>query len=387
MQGFHRRGWRVLFLSLTTALLAASVQARAAEPGPGGSQKKSTLEPIGVVNSETWEQYKDLLPAEFLERYKNGEWEHEVYEIPEGTVLADLDFLAAGERNRGKYDIGKYGEVIDVKTGKQPQFIYGPPFPDIDPADPKAGIKCVWNFFYQSYLLGNSLNYVNLDFVGRRGMERRIVSDVYQKFYDGQPPKYLPKSNPQNFLFQQISGVVAPADLQGTVALSHRFRDPRKRDQQWTYVPALRRVRAVSPANRSDGFLGSDMSQDDGSYFDGKPEDFEWKLVGEGEVLMLYDRTALLEKKHNLRALPEGGRRESTTQGLVSSTSSKATAPRTASPGLRSSRNTSSSSGPSGSWRGNPRTPTTSTASSSSGSTSTAGGVRTTRSTTGGEKS
>jgi len=33
-------------------------------------------------------------------------------------------------------------------------------------------------------------------------------------------------------------------------------------------------------ANRSDGFLGSDLSQDDGAFFDGKPEDFSWKLVG-----------------------------------------------------------------------------------------------------------
>jgi hypothetical protein len=54
-------------------------------------------------------------------------------------------------------------------------------------------------------------------------------------------------------------------------------------------VPALRRVRAVSPANRSDGFLGSDMSQDDGPFFDGKPEDFTWKLVGEAETLRFVD--------------------------------------------------------------------------------------------------
>ena len=33
-------------------------------------------------------------------------------------------------------------------------------------------------------------------------------------------------------------------------------------------VPALRRVRAVSPANRSDGYLGSDISGDDGFFFD-----------------------------------------------------------------------------------------------------------------------
>ena len=66
--------------------------------------------------------------------------------------------------------------------------------------------------------------------------------------------------------------------MNGTAALTWRYRDASKRDSAWTYVPALRRVRAVTPSNRSDGFLGSDMSQDDGPFFDGKPEDFTWKL-------------------------------------------------------------------------------------------------------------
>ena len=35
-----------------------------------------------------------------------------------------------------------------------------------------------------------------------------------------------------------------PADLQGTASLTWRYRDPGKRDSQWAYVPALRRVRA-----------------------------------------------------------------------------------------------------------------------------------------------
>jgi len=48
---------------------------------------------------------------------------------------------------------------------------------------------------------------------------------------------------------------MSPADLQGTAALNYRFHDPKKRDAAWVYVPALRRVRAVSPANRSDGYL------------------------------------------------------------------------------------------------------------------------------------
>jgi hypothetical protein len=77
--------------------------------------------------------------------------------------------------------------------------------------------------------------------------------------------------------------------VQGTVALSYRFKDSGKRDLSWAYVPALRRVRAISPSNRSDGFLGSDQSQDDGFFFDGKPEDFKWKVTGLRDGLRIVD--------------------------------------------------------------------------------------------------
>jgi hypothetical protein len=94
--------------------------------------------------------------------------------------------------------------------------------------------------------------------------------------------------------------------VNGTAALTWRYRDPGKRDGSWTYVPALRRVRAISPANRSDGFLGSDMSQDDGPFFTGKPEDFTWKLVGEVDQLRLTDPLNLEGKSGN-EWLPGGG--------------------------------------------------------------------------------
>jgi hypothetical protein len=65
-------------------------------------------------------------------------------------------------------------------------------------------------------------------------------------------------------------------------------------------------VRATSPANRSDGFLGSDLSQDDGAIFDGKREDFEWKLVGARETLALAD-PASLEGRVKRVVRPDGG--------------------------------------------------------------------------------
>lgn len=289
-------------LMMAIAVLTLPAVFLAADPLSAADAK-----PIAELNAQTWKMAEGLLPDEFLNRYKNGDWRHSIYEPPAGTHFADEDFLAAGAGNEGRYALGDDGQIVDASTRKQPAFIYGPPFPTIDPKDPQAGAKCVWNFFFQSYLIGNSRNFVNLDWVGHSGMERRMATDVYQKFWDGQPENYRPSENPQNFLFQQLTTVTKPADLQGTVAMTHRFRDPNQRDQVWTYVPALRRTRAVSPANRSDGFLGSDMSQDDGSYFDGKPEDFTWRLVGEGEMLVLVDRQALLERKVAVIRLPGGG--------------------------------------------------------------------------------
>ena len=103
-------------------------------------------------------------------------------------------------------------------------------------------------------------------------------------------------------------GVVkTPADLQGTASLTWRYRDPGKRDSVWAYVPALRRVRAVSPANRSDGYLGSDISGDDGFGFDGKPQDFEWTLKGRKPMLRLVDPRSLKKDPPPIRRLDNGG--------------------------------------------------------------------------------
>jgi hypothetical protein len=133
-------------------------------------------------------------------------------------------------------------------------------------------------------------------------------------FYDGiSEHDRIP--NPQNFSVQFLTDAQTPADLAGTASLNWRYRDASKRDSTWAFVPALRRVRAVSPANRSDGFLGSDMSQDDGPFFDGKPEDFTWTLKGEADMLRIVDPLNLQGKSNSIW-MPEGGWRANWAEDL-----------------------------------------------------------------------
>jgi hypothetical protein len=150
---------------------------------------------------------------------------------------------------------------------------------------------------------------------GATSAERKSLQDVYFQYYENQAEKYrIP--NPQGFSWQSLAASKTPADLQGTVALSYRYRDPGQRDAVWTYVPALRRVRAVSPSNRSDGFLGSDLSQDDGNFFDAKPEDFTWKTVGVREGLRFVDPYSIKGEGGKLVWVPSGGWRQDWSLGV-----------------------------------------------------------------------
>jgi hypothetical protein len=241
-----------------------------------------------VLNQETWQQAEGLLPPEILKHYKNGEYSNPIVEWKKEHFNWPPDFLAASKENEGKYDVDQEGGVIDKQTGKRPDVVLGFPFPTIDPADPNAGVKVVWNYFYRQWYFGSLRAESQVNWLSQKDLERRADIVATFQYYDGVPLAQR-IDNPNDLLSQSLAVVTGPADLNGTAALSWRYRTAGKRDSAWSFVPALRRVRAVSPANRSDGFLGSDLSQDDGQFFDAKPEDFTWTLKGKVEELRFVD--------------------------------------------------------------------------------------------------
>ena len=267
---------------------------------------RATLAPGDVLGAENWQEAKGLLPEEFLDAYRRGDFHHTIGEWKPVRLDEDPVFAEALKANEGRLDVNDRGSIIDRQTGKPPEHVFAWPFPKIDPADPKVAVKIAWNYFYTIYYSGNGHYRADLMWINRKGLDRAISVDSFHKFYEGQHPRFREAGGPDDLLEQTFARVLAPADVQGTVSLSWRYRSAERRDSIWTYVPALRRVRQVSPANRSDGFLGSDLSQDDGPYFDGKVEDFTWRLVGEQDLLVLFDRPSFTDPAA-LERLPSGG--------------------------------------------------------------------------------
>ena len=309
-------------LAVLVAVSAAAQQGAAPQGAAPESEMEAKrkaevgLQPGDTLGKDNAQLAEGLLPPEILEYYKKGEFTNRIADWPNGKMTYEKEFVEATKTNADTLGLDENGGIIDKRTGKQPPTILGFPFPNVDPKDPQAGVKVLWNFNYMYYNVGNSKNFVDLVWVSRSGIDRVSGQEVFFLYYDGQKPKYQPPQNPQNLLVQFIATSISPQDLYGTTALGWRFRDSDKRDLVWAYVPALRRIRALSPANRSDGFLGSDMSQDDGPFFDGKPEDFNWKLVGETEMFRLADPYSLKgETERDL--LPDGGWRSKLKPGAI----------------------------------------------------------------------
>ena len=72
---------------------------------------------------------------------------------------------------------------------------------------------------------------------------------------------------------------LTPADVKGTKFLSYEHID--KDDDQWMYLPALKRVKRIASKNKSGAFMGSEFSYEDLSAFNVLKYIYEDKLESE----------------------------------------------------------------------------------------------------------
>ena len=75
----------------------------------------------------------------------------------------------------------------------------------------------------------------------------------------------------------------SPNDIKGTALLSHAMiLDP---DDQWLYLPALKRVKRISSANKSGPFVGSEFAFEDFTALELNKYNYTWLREGEYEGL------------------------------------------------------------------------------------------------------
>jgi len=62
---------------------------------------------------------------------------------------------------------------------------------------------------------------------------------------------------------KSIMFFLSPADVKNTSFMNWSYDDDNKADDQWIYLPALKKVKRISSDSKSDYFMGSDFTYDD----------------------------------------------------------------------------------------------------------------------------
>jgi hypothetical protein len=78
---------------------------------------------------------------------------------------------------------------------------------------------------------------------------------------------------------------VHPADVKDTAFLTYDYDASEKDDDQWLYLPALRKTKRIATVDKSGSFMGSDLNYSDMTSLDLEDYDFSFYEKGkEGEV-------------------------------------------------------------------------------------------------------
>ena len=90
---------------------------------------------------------------------------------------------------------------------------------------------------------------LTMSLINSRGDERVRTIKQFVKEFDNMEKK--------------IMYFVSPADVRNTSFMNWSYNEEGKDDDQWIYLPALKRVKRISSDSKSDYFMGSDFTYDD----------------------------------------------------------------------------------------------------------------------------
>jgi hypothetical protein len=173
--------------------------------------------------------------------------------------------------------------------------VAGMPFTSIDPNDPWAATKHMFNF--NAAIAVDDLDLRNFDCdtgtVGSNGeplkVERHFLLEHIRRLYFRErlvvdPKPEMPSKDDARYK-EALYPIVEPFDLKGTGFTLNRYLDHNRQDDTWLYLPQLRRVRRLSSAQRSDALFGQDTDQDSYAGYAGNVAWMAWKYLGEKTIL------------------------------------------------------------------------------------------------------
>ena len=213
------------------------------------------------IDSTNLGQVKQFLPealVKIMVEPKNWGTDELWFEIvPYRTCEVTKGFIEATK----KYAPLSKLDANDFLIGSDKGLLAGLPFPH-----PKTGSEMAWNF--DSITLGDShFNTSDAGWVeAKTGSERNPIHSQRWHYYTGRtdvPPFPNLPNNDSQIRRASLSESIAPAENKGSMSLEYKYLDPKKDNDQYSWVASMRRIRRTSVYNRSENWGPNDMCLDD----------------------------------------------------------------------------------------------------------------------------
>lgn len=262
-----------LALLLGATLMAPTTSARA------------DVQPGDVITKDNADKVKDLVSPGVEWCVRHG---MTMKIVPYKKIEWNKAYREATEKYGGQTKLAPDGRTL---IG----HVAGMPFPSIDPNDPQIALKIMWNYEYKPYVTDDEdLRNFDADTGPVTGtapmqIERHFLLDhqrtlAYTARINVDPKPELP--NPDKVRGKSsLHPILEPFDLKGVGLTGIRYLSPDRQDDTWLYLPSLRRVRRLSSSQRSDALFGQDTDVDSYGGYAGQIPWFDWKYLGEKEIL------------------------------------------------------------------------------------------------------
>jgi hypothetical protein len=128
---------------------------------------------------------------------------------------------------------------------------------------------------------------LSIELIDKSGKSRKQQAATFRKYYGDEK--------------KSVIIYTEPANIRDTGFMTFDYAEADKEDDQWLYLPAARKVRRISSANRGDYYLGTDFTYED-IKLDTRlsAEDYEWKTTSvetqDGHACFVIEGTPVDEK-------------------------------------------------------------------------------------------
>ena len=258
--GASRKKW-LWMIGLCSALIAP----------PGIAAAACNVSPGTVITKANWQQYKDCF-SDGVQAFWSGTYfwkmpdDVSIHVGPQHTWTLPKPYIEATEKYGGQTRLVKQSDG----RYKLENYVAGVPFPN--PSGPEKGNEIMANDTYkmQGYMVGvfvdlkNNGAFYTKDRFGNYSPE--IVDALYRQLaYNWETDQGIPRVDPLagGAWYSEWIMIELPEQSKYTAVLTLFWQDNLKDEDDYAFVPALRRSLRLSSSARCAPLLGTDMVKDD----------------------------------------------------------------------------------------------------------------------------